>query len=193
MTGTTTDLPRIYVADLAAYNAGYLHGRWIDARQDADVIEADVRAMLAEIPDDVTLRAGYLPHDWPTIREEWAIHYYEGFGEIKLSEYESLENVSALAQLLEEHGSAFAAWWANDSSYDLDDAEYAFTEQYQGEWDSLEDYAREWLKDTGAFSEMTELAERYFNLEVYARDLQYSGDVWTADAGGGAIYVFLNV
>ena len=28
---TTLDTPRIYVACLAAYNNGRLHGRWIDA------------------------------------------------------------------------------------------------------------------------------------------------------------------
>ena len=31
---------RIYVADLAAYNAGYLHGVWIDASQDLEDIQA---------------------------------------------------------------------------------------------------------------------------------------------------------
>ena len=30
--------PRIYVACLAAYNAGRLHGRWIDANQSAEDI-----------------------------------------------------------------------------------------------------------------------------------------------------------
>lgn len=183
MTETTTDRPRIYVASLSDYNAGYLHGEWIDATQDAEDIQNDVGAMLEASP---TAKAEGLP------AKEWAIHDYDGFHGINLSEWESFQTVSALAQLLEKHGSAFAAWWANDSSHDLYDAEDAFTEQYQGEWDSLEDYAREWLEDTGAFSEMTELAERYFNLEVYARDLQYSGDVWTADAGGGSIYVFLS-
>ena len=33
---TTTTTPKIYVACLASYNAGILHGRWIDADQDAD-------------------------------------------------------------------------------------------------------------------------------------------------------------
>jgi len=35
---TATDTPRIYVACLAAYNAGKLHGEWIDADQDAEAI-----------------------------------------------------------------------------------------------------------------------------------------------------------
>ncbi|HBO1348742.1 TPA: antirestriction protein ArdA, partial [Pseudomonas aeruginosa] len=38
---------RIYVADLAAYNAGHLHGVWIDATLGLDDIQAQVSAMLA--------------------------------------------------------------------------------------------------------------------------------------------------
>ncbi|KZE34497.1 antirestriction protein ArdA [Chelatococcus daeguensis] len=36
MTSVADNNPRIYVACLAAYNNGYLHGAWIDADQDAD-------------------------------------------------------------------------------------------------------------------------------------------------------------
>ena len=43
MTSATESNPRIYVACLAAYNNGYLHGVWIDADQDAD---ADVCAIM---------------------------------------------------------------------------------------------------------------------------------------------------
>jgi Antirestriction protein (ArdA) len=44
---------RIYVACLAAYNAGYLHGEWIDVT-DTDSINEQVQAMLkaSPIPND---------------------------------------------------------------------------------------------------------------------------------------------
>ena len=45
--GTETK-PRIYVASLSDYNAGRLHGRWIDADQDAVGIRANITVMLAE-------------------------------------------------------------------------------------------------------------------------------------------------
>ena len=41
---------RIYVADLAAYNAGVLYGVWIDACSNIDDIWAEVKSMLAESP-----------------------------------------------------------------------------------------------------------------------------------------------
>ena len=39
--------PRIYVACLAAYNSGQLHGAWIDADQSADAIHDEIRAICA--------------------------------------------------------------------------------------------------------------------------------------------------
>lgn len=83
--------PRIYVACLAAYNNGSLHGRWIDANQSVDDIEADVQAMLNASPENKTCqwcgavmditegrvrwntRCTHGQH-WPGHAEEWAIH-----------------------------------------------------------------------------------------------------------------------
>lgn len=45
-----SDEIRIYVADLAAYNAGHLHGIWIDATLELDEIQARVSAMLEASP-----------------------------------------------------------------------------------------------------------------------------------------------
>jgi len=53
--------PRIYVASLADYNAGRLHGRWIDADRPAEAIREQIAQMLAESKAPVA--------------EEWAIHY----------------------------------------------------------------------------------------------------------------------
>lgn len=89
------DTPRIYVACLAAYNNGRLHGRWIDADQSSDDIYAEVEAMLAASPE---------PH-----AEEWAIHDHEGFGAEDVDETESLERVSAIAATLVGRNDRFAS------------------------------------------------------------------------------------
>ncbi len=47
MTNLSDSNPRIYVACLAAYNNGYLHGAWIDADQDADEIRDEIAAICA--------------------------------------------------------------------------------------------------------------------------------------------------
>src|SRR4051795_7421988 len=131
MTADTTS-PRIYVACLAAYNAGRLHGRWIDAAQDADAIWAEVREMLAASP---------VPG-----AEEHAIHDYEGFAGIGIGEYDSIEVVAQLAELLEEHGPALGAFYANQPGYwseNMDEIGEAFAESFNGEHDSEEAFAEE--------------------------------------------------
>jgi len=42
---------RIYVADLAAYNNGKLHGVWINACDDLEDIQEQVNKMLAKSPE----------------------------------------------------------------------------------------------------------------------------------------------
>ena len=53
MTIDKTSYPEIYVADLAAYNAGKLRGTWIDATQDADDIKAEIEEMLRGSPEAI--------------------------------------------------------------------------------------------------------------------------------------------
>src|SRR5436189_4774564 len=64
------ETPRIYAATLSDYNAGRLHGAWIDADQDPEELQAEIDAMLAKSAEPVA--------------EEWAIHDYEGFGLFKV-------------------------------------------------------------------------------------------------------------
>ena len=80
---------RIYVADLAAYNNGKLHGVWINATNDLDDIQEQVNQMLTESPEGFA--------------EEYAIHDYEGFDGYALSEYEGLKTAHELACFIEEY------------------------------------------------------------------------------------------
>jgi len=81
---------RIYVAYLAAYNNGILHGAWLDAEQGVDTLNADIVAMLAASPN-----AG---------AEEWAIHDYEGFEGVHIAEYEGIDGVASMGDFIGEHG-----------------------------------------------------------------------------------------
>src|SRR4051794_6468221 len=67
--------PQIWVASLADYNNGTLHGAWLDAAQDEADLQAGVVAMLATSP--LTARTGEQA-------EEWAIHDYQGFGALPI-------------------------------------------------------------------------------------------------------------
>src|SRR5882672_6047171 len=88
--------PRIYVASLSDYNAGRLHGVWLDANQDVEELQVAVDAMLKKSHEPSA--------------EEYAVHDYEDFGPVRLGEYTSLEIVAAVARGLVEHGRPFGHW-----------------------------------------------------------------------------------
>lgn len=167
--------PRIYVACLAAYNAGRLHGRWIDADQSAEDIYDEVNAMLAASPKPSA--------------EEWAIHDYEGFGELRLSEWESFERVAAIAAGIAEHGEAFSAWLSYDPSQDVADMQ-SFEDAYRGEWDSLRNYAENYADEVGMYDAAEKAGFSYVtvDLDMLTRDLEI--ELYTVESGHYTVYVF---
>lgn len=187
---TATQTPRIYVASLSDYNAGILHGVWIDATQDPEDIQYDIDVMLAESP---TAKAEGVP------AEEYAVHDWEGFhGCFGSSEWPDLEAVSTVANLLVEYGEPFAVWFGAEKyafhDWESSSDEWAdqFADQFRGEWESLADYAEELLDGTGQLTALPRRLYSYFNFEAYGRDLNLSGDVWVHEAGYRSVYIFDN-
>eukprot|EP00456_Euglypha_rotunda_P067846 TRINITY_DN5893_c0_g1_i1.p1 TRINITY_DN5893_c0_g1~~TRINITY_DN5893_c0_g1_i1.p1 ORF type:complete len:177 (+),score=39.87 TRINITY_DN5893_c0_g1_i1:124-654(+) len=119
--------PRIYVACLAAYNNGILHGAWIDASQEAWAIYDGIRAMLDISPI--------------TDAEEWAIHDYEGFEGIELAEYAGIEGVAEKAAFIAEHGRLGAELFTYYGS--LAEARQALEDRYRGQYECVTDFMQE--------------------------------------------------
>ncbi len=165
--------PKIYVADLAAYNNGILHGVWIDATQDLNDIQDQVNKMLSESPEQGA--------------EEYALHDYEGFYGVELSEYEGLESANNIALFLEEHGE-LGAFVLNHWCGDIEDAQRALNEGYQGEHESLADYAQQLTEDTT--SNIPEHLAFYIDYERMGCDMELSGDIYTIETGYQHIHVF---
>jgi antirestriction protein len=157
---------RIYVADLAAYNNGKLHGVWINATDDLDDIWNQVNQMLVESPEGFA--------------EEYAIHDYEGFDGYALSEYEGLETVHKIACFIEEYP---------DFGGDLEEAQTAAEENYCGCYKSLADFAEELTEDT---SQIPENLAYYIDYERMGRDMELSGDIFTIETGYEDIHIFWN-
>lgn len=170
---------RIYIACLAAYNSGKLHGRWIDANQDPSEIWDEISGVLKSSPERGA--------------EEWAMHDYEGFGDIHLSEYPDIDRISTLARLIEDHGEAFTLWYQNQDAghFRPDELEEKFLEQWQGAHESESAFADYLLEETGQLSQLPEWARNYFDFEGYARDLRLGGD-YTFISHGSQTYVFSN-
>ncbi|MEM7570444.1 MAG: antirestriction protein ArdA, partial [Pseudomonadota bacterium] len=113
---------RVYVACLASYNTGILHGAWIDATQGENHLRKATQDMLKRSP--------------MSNAEEWAIHDHEGLPNASVQEHSSFTKIAGLASFMEDHGrlgEAILAYYSGS----LDDARDALTERYQGQFESL--------------------------------------------------------
>ncbi|MHC5653697.1 antirestriction protein ArdA [Stappia sp. ICDLI1TA098] len=172
MTKASDSKPRIYVACLAAYNNGYLHGAWINADQEAGKLWDEIAAILARSPV-----AG---------AEEYAIHDYEGFEGVSISEYAGIDSVARMAAFIAEHG-ALGAGLLEQFSGDMDQAETALEDCYLGQFASLADYMEELTTESVTIPE----ALRYYvDWGAMARDAEIGGDLFTIETAQGEVHVF---
>jgi antirestriction protein len=172
----TNETPRIYIACLAAYNNGKLHGEWIDANQDADDIFTEIKSMLAESPEPDA--------------EEFAIHDYEYFHGISIHEYESIPKVAQLAQLLDEYGEPFAHYLEHIGGIDEidDDTAENFEDAYYSEYDSIADFAQE----RHQFLSIPDELKAHIDWDSVAEDM-FCGAWWSADSSKHTVYVFSSI
>ena len=164
--------PRIYVACLAAYNNGYLHGAWVDATQGEWGMWEDIQKMLAASP---------IPD-----AEEHAIHDYEGFEGARISEYTDIETVAKLAAFIAEHGAlggAVLEYYNND----LDEASEALIERYHGCFASLADYVQNTTEDSMTIPQSLQY---YIDWQAMARDAELNGDLFTISTAYNEVHVF---
>jgi antirestriction protein len=164
--------PSIYVACLAAYNSGYLHGAWIEANQDADAIRAEIATMLARSP---IKRA-----------EEFAIHDHDGFEGVSIAEYAGIDSVARMAAFIAEHG-ALGAAVLDQFSNDIDEAETALQDHYLGQYASLADYMEEVTTECVTIPEPLRY---YINWEAMARDAELNGDIFRVETAYDEVHVF---
>lgn len=172
--------PRIWIGSLADYNNGTLTGAWVDAAVEDEVLDNAAKAVIAtsETPD----------------AEEWAIFDYDEFGDWKPDQYELLSSVAQVARGVAEHGAAFA-FWADFHGADPDMLA-SFTDNYQGEWASAADFARELVDEPGIERRVDktfgdELARYiHFDADAFARDAWLSGDIYVAHKPGGGVWIF---
>ena len=162
---------RIYVADLAAYNAGYLHGEWIDATLAVADIEARIRQMLAASP---------IP-----FAEEYAIHDYEGFDGYQLGEYAGIDTAHAVACFLAEYPE-FGGRLLEHCG-ELEQAREIAENNYHGCYASLADCAQELTEDS---TDIPANLRYYIDYQAMARDMELNGDVIVIERGYQEVHVF---
>lgn len=173
-------MSQIYAASLSDYNAGVLHGAWIDLGTcpDKESVNEAIQAMLAESP---TAKREGQP------AEEYAIHDYDGLPSI-FGEWPDLDLVCEYAAAVdachdEEAEKALAAY-VEYLGGDIKEALAEFEDRYRGTYDSEKDYAEQFSDDIGMLDSVPENLRFYFDFELFARDL-FINDCLSLDVPGG--------
>jgi len=123
--------PRLYFACLAAYNAGHLHGEWVDFYP--GITPEEIQEAI-----DAMLKASPVPD-----AEEWDIHDAEGFAGLDSGSFELLCQVS---ELIHEHQEgAVKGFIGHVGSSNLVAEIDNFSDIYIGRFKSEEDFCEEHL------------------------------------------------
>ncbi len=199
---------RFYAACLASYNSGQLHGTWIDASPDVDEMQTAINRMLraspcpnievacpdCDVPDHPECLTCHGRHKVPSA-EEYAIHDYEG--RWNLGEYPGLERIAKFMELVEK---------AEERGIDADDVQSildhfgtdyidtagdAIENQFHGTYDTLTEYAEQFVKECYDLKNIPDLIKHHIDYEGIGRDLELGGNVFTIDkhqGGGGLVF-----
>ncbi|MGP8150987.1 MAG: antirestriction protein ArdA [Acidimicrobiales bacterium] len=171
--------PKVWIASLSDYNAGRLHGAWVEADQEPEGIWSAINEVL---------RTSQVPG-----AEEWAIFDYEGFGVLMLSEHETVESISRLGRGIGEHGEAFSVY-AHFFGRD-DEALDQFEDCYIGKRESAAAYVEELLEEFGINRILDEALPKSIrdyvrvDAEAMARNMEYEMSLLSVETQGG-VFLF---
>lgn len=159
---TMTTETKIYVACLAAYNNGKLHGKWvtIDDETTAETLLESIAAILAVSPEPGA--------------EEWAIPDYEGLPS-SLGENPDLEKLIETARGIREHGEIFSLY-IEHTGYDAEEAAANFADAYQGSYSNRETFGQQLWDELGYDSAIPEHLRCYVDTDRFTNDLFIGGD-----------------
>ena len=165
---TDKNQPQVYVACLAAYNSGHLHGEWITPKTDKDELQEQIDKVLKSSP----IKGA----------EEWAIHDYDSFP--NLGEYPDLDKLIQVQGAIDEHGqyvvNAFLENWSVEDLDHINDA-------YFGEYDSFREFAEQLADDT-MLIDCPEHIKSYFDYEKWERNLSYNYHEGEGENGTSIIF-----
>ena len=167
---------RYVLTSPAAYNDGRLTGKWIDldGKSGSD-IEAQIETLLERWSDE----AGEL-------REEYAVHDWEGQGLKDFGESPDWDEVAAYIEAVEEHGEAFRAWvdWMDGDAGEIE----RFTDEYHGTCESEAVYAHDLVTECYGFDDLPSILSCHIDWQGVARDLSCDG--YTFVHGSEGVHVF---
>ncbi len=126
------DFPSIFVVDQAAHNSGNTRGLWVDATQDANLINSDITIFMNDSP---------MPESGA-----YFVQNHHGFEGCEIGQNDSIESIHLKAKIIDEHGKLGALILANHHG-DEQEALNILNNKNRGQFNSLEDFARKHIKE----------------------------------------------
>jgi len=166
----------VYVGTYRKYNEGSLFGKWLNLSDYSDIEEFYIacRELHSDEEDPEFMFQDYENIPEGLIDESW------------LSK-NTFEVLQALEDMDDDQLEAFLIWCSDGhhslSEEDIDQLISNFEDDYVGQYDSEEDFARELIDE---ITDLTDFVKQYFDYEAFARDL-FCCDYWYQDG-----YVFRN-
>jgi antirestriction protein len=155
--------PRAWVGCLSCYNSGRLFGKWIDGTE-CDDLESAGLATLETVGEYTAYRCV------KCFGDEFSVMDHENYlglitGECNTSE--AAEAARQLAEITDDEREIVIAWLGNGMEFDLE----TMRDSYAGEFSSDEEFAEDYLENTGTLLDIPEYLRYYFDTSAYARDL----------------------
>lgn len=153
---------RGFITNLGKYNEGCLVGEWIDF----PINEDDLKEVFKRIEIDGVHYEEYFFTDW------------ECDIDLGLGEYESIDHVNEIAEMINDLSSddyeKLVAIMEYDTGNALEAIEYLDNYAFYSDT-TLEDLAYNMVQEQYFSKETPEIFQRYFDYEAFARDLSFEG------------------
>ena len=165
------DTPRIYVGTYNKYNSGSIAGQWLDLEDYVD--SSDFYEACAKLHSNEA-------------DPEYMFQDYEGF---PAGLYCESGNIDAIYEFieLEDFEREIVEVYLDYETGSTEDYS-RIVERYQGQYDSLSDYAYEYCESTGCLNDVPELVSYHIDYESMGRDLcanmteiNVNGSIWLFD------------
>jgi antirestriction protein len=163
--------PKICICDLTGYTKGTHTGKWIslEEHKTLECIKEEIQGMMTT-------------HCF----QEYCVVGFHQLPDLK-SEHPDLSEVLELAKISREYDCETAqAYYDAFDTYSYDD----FVDRFCGAYDSIEEYVYNLVENCFDLKEKMGDLYHYFNYEVYARDLELSGDIIAVSPSYSTTYIF---
>jgi len=168
---------KVYLTDLAAYNNGFLVGKWITLP--CDYLHQAISEVLTEGEHICSKELSFFEHHEELFITdyEWGTIDIENIEPFRVHEYANIYDLNDKAALLEDltvHDLKIVAHLMSNDGYTLDEAIIKKEEVIFYEDMTLEDVAYDMVQE-GLFGDVNPLLEHYIDYEQLGHALSYDG------------------